>query len=245
MNEVPHLLVLSSPLRYFHAACPLVLLLQVESLLAERQHLSCRVHGLQKDNDQLAELVGRMARTLQVGRIAACTDAERVSHPCRECVLIACLAATAHVCAASLTEDACRFAIASTQALPATTPAQPAASDPWLTPCCSITPLADRPAAGRPVASPPQEQELQIQQLQQQHRSGVYLGPLPSLSLPPAVSTAAPAPVGLQQHLQRQRRVDEWLGRRQETWQEWQERLPLEHMHSGSSSTLTVALDQP
>jgi hypothetical protein len=47
------------------------------------------------------------------------------------------------------------------------------------------------------------------------------------------------------QHLQqRQSRVDEWLGRRQETWQEWQERIPLEHMHSGSSSTLTVSLDQ-
>lgn len=88
-------------------------------------------------------------------------------------------------------------------------------------------------------------------QHQQQH-SGSYLGPLPSLSLPPPVSQAplgptapAPAPVSFQQHhLQRQRRVDEWLGRKQETWQEWQERVPLEHMHSGSSSTLTVSLDQ-
>jgi hypothetical protein len=40
---------------------------QVEALLAERQQLSARVHGLQKDNDQLAELVGRLTRTLQVG----------------------------------------------------------------------------------------------------------------------------------------------------------------------------------
>jgi hypothetical protein len=63
------------------------------------------------------------------------------------------------------------------------------------------------------------------------------------------VSHAAPGPLkgpaSLQQHhQQRQSRVDEWLGRRQETWQEWQERIPLEHMHSGSSSTLTVSLDQ-
>jgi hypothetical protein len=70
MRQVPNLLVFSSPLRCLCAAWPLVLLLQVESLLAERQQLSCRVHGLQKDNDQLAELVGRMARTLQVGLTA-------------------------------------------------------------------------------------------------------------------------------------------------------------------------------
>lgn len=41
-------------------------MLQVESLLAERQQLSGRLCVLQKDNDQLAELVGRLARTVQV-----------------------------------------------------------------------------------------------------------------------------------------------------------------------------------
>jgi hypothetical protein len=47
-----------------------------------------------------------------------------------------------------------------------------------------------------------------------------------------------------QQLFARQVRLDAWLGRRQETWQEWQAAVPLEHMHSGSSSSLTVALDQ-
>lgn len=146
-----------------------LLLAEVEVLLAERQQLSARVHGLQKDNDQLAELVGRLTRTLQEQE----------------------------------------FQI--------------------------------------------QEQDLQIQQLQQQQSSS-YLGPLPSLALPQLMGTARLGPASQpavlhpslqqqQQHLeQRQVRVDEW---RQETWQQWQERLPLEHMHSGSSSTLTVSLDQP
>jgi hypothetical protein len=45
--------------------------LQVEALLAERQQLSGRLCVLQKDNDQLAELVGRLARTVQVGVLGA------------------------------------------------------------------------------------------------------------------------------------------------------------------------------
>jgi len=134
--------------------------------LAERQQLNSRCCSLQRDNDQLAELVGRLTRTVQ-------------------------------------------------------------------------------------------DQELQLQQMHQQQQQpqqaldGSGLSSAPSLSLPPAIGQpgmlAAAGVLSLQQQqhqLQRQRRVDEWLGRRQETWQEWQERVPLEHMHSGSSSTLTVALDQ-
>lgn len=42
---------------------------QVESLLSERQQLTLRCGVLQKDNDQLAELVGRLMRTLQVRQV--------------------------------------------------------------------------------------------------------------------------------------------------------------------------------
>lgn len=120
------------------------------------------------------------------------------------------------------------------------------------TPACCLPPTS-------PTFSLPQEQDIQLQQLQMQHqhhpqhqRSSSFAGTSPTLTLPHAISHAVPGPMkgpaSLQQHhqhlQQRQSRVDEWLGRRQETWQEWQERIPLEHMHSGSSSTLTVSLDQ-
>lgn len=67
--------------------------------------------------------------------------------------------------------------------------------------------------------------------------------------LPAALLPSQQPQPQFQHHTHKQlHKVSEWLERRstpaEQDWLAWQERLPLEHMNSGSSSSLTVALEQ-
>ena len=189
--------------------------------MSEKQQLAAKCSGLERENEQLAELVGHLHDSLEEQQDAAQQQEQQQ--------LL--LGGGLHILQQPIPEGDEDAADADTD-------------DPMLTHSHSLNALGEE-AMMAEAGSPTHLQSSAAD------GAAVVAGAAGAGALPAAAAgdvTLVPEQLFLAN--EKQLRVAQWLSHRpssassssSQSWQEWQEQLPLEHMSSSSSSTVTMTL---